>query len=174
MNTGTVPFTKGMNSKLEEFQGKVSWVRMVNLNRYDKWSVTLHPNAESLERIRELQADGLKNVIKKDEDGYYIQFSRPPTIELRKGVKTGVTPPVITDKDGRPLEGVAVGNGTDATVILEVYTHPVPNSEKRATAARLAGLRVENLVPFDIKSDYTDKDQAAIAQKAADTPQQMW
>lgn len=169
-------FTRGQNSYDVELKGKVSWVRMVQPNKYDKWSLTLHPDTESLNIIRDLQAEGVKNVIKKDDDNqYYLQISRPTTVELRKGVKSGVTPPIITDMDGRPMEGMAIGNGTDGTVICEVYSHPVPNSDKRAKALRLAGLKIENLVPFNIQTDYGNPQQSAQAQRLADAkPQSVW
>lgn len=168
-------FTRGMNSEDVLLKGKVSWVRMVQPNKYDKWSLTLHPDTESLNIIRDLQGDGVKNVVKKDDDGqYFLQISRPTTVELRKGVKQAVTPPIITHLDGRPMEGVAIGNGTDGTVIVEVYSHPVPNTEKRAKAMRLSGLKIENLVPFEIKEDYGNPQQSAQAVKLAAEPVQMW
>lgn len=147
-------FSRGQASEDVFVSGKISWVKHITPNKWDKWSVTLHPNAESLEKIRDLQSEGIKNVIKKDDDGYFVQFSRPTTIELRKGTVTGVTPPVVTNADGTPMEGVAIGNGSDGTVKLEVYSHPTP-SGGRAKAARWAALRIDNLIPFNTETDYS-------------------
>lgn len=72
-------------------QGKVKWVRAHQPNEWQKWAMVLYPNAESLEKIRELQAEGLKNVIKKDEDGYHVSFSRPTSVLIR-GKISGTTP----------------------------------------------------------------------------------
>lgn len=168
------PFIKGQNSEVITVRGKVSWVRCVSPNKFGKWSVTLHPDKDSLDKIRDLQAEGMKNVVKKDDDGYFVQFSRPTELELRKGFKQGVTPPTIVSQDGKPLEGVAVGNGSDAVVMLEVYSHPVPNTDKRAKAARLMGLKIENLVPFNPQNDYQDTEVSGAVQKALDVPQPMW
>lgn len=142
-------FTKGINSVLEELPGKVRWVRHIQPNKFDKWSVQFYPNTEALERLRELQGEGVKNVLKKDPvDGYNVQISRPTTIELRRGIKQAVTPPIVTDEKGNDLGEVQVGNDSDGVVVVERYTHPVPNSEKRATAIRWYGLKVTNLIPF--------------------------
>lgn len=152
-------FSRGKGSEDVYVKGKVSWVKAVQPNQWDKWQVTLHPDAESLEVIRDLQSQGIKNVIKKDDDGYYVAFSRPTTIELRKGVLTGVTPPEVVDANGAPMENVAIGNGSDATVKLEVYSHPTPTGG-RAKAARWAALRIDNLIPFNRDTDYPDADQS--------------
>jgi len=149
----TEMFEKGQNSEMMKFKGKVSWVRGVQPNKFDRWSLNLHPDATSLEVIRDLQAEGVKNVIKKDEDGYYLQISRPTTVEMRKGYKQPVTPPILRREDGSSLEGVAIGNGSDAVVTCEVYSHPVPNSEKRAKAMRWYALDVVDLIPFDRPED---------------------
>lgn len=166
-------FTRGKGSEDVYVKGKVSWVKAVTPNDWDKWTVTLHPDAESLEVIRELQADGIKNRMKKDDDGYFIQFSRPTTIELRKGVKTGVTPPEVVDSNGAPLEGVAIGNGSDATVKLEVYSHPTPGGG-RAKAARWAALRIDNLIPFNRDTDYPDQDRKEVSEGLREQPQPLF
>ena len=155
-------FSRGGNSEDVYVKGKISWVRHITPNKWDKWSVTLHPDAESLEKIRDLQSEGIKNVIKKDDDGYYVAFSRPTTIELRKGQVTGVTPPVVTHVDGTPMEGVAIGNGSDGIVKLEVYTHPTPNGG-RAKAARWAALRIDNLIPFNTETQYTEGEKELVS-----------
>lgn len=172
MNQG--PFHKGANSEVIFLNGKVSWVRHITPNKFDKWSCQFYPDAESLERLRELQAEGIKNVIKKDDDGYNLQLSRPTFVEFRKGVKQGVTPPVITDMEGKPMEGISIGNGTDATVVCEVYSHRVPNSEKRAKAIRWMGLKIQNLVPFNPNSDYSNPEVGATAVAMAEQPKQIW
>lgn len=144
-------------------QGKVSWVKYVTPDpMFNKWSVTIHPNSESLEIIRELQTQGVKNQFKKDEDGYYIQFSRPTDRKI-KGKVVPLAPPVCLNQDGTPMEGVAIGNGSDATVKLEVYQHATPTGGK-AKAARFAGLKIDNLIPFNKDTDFPDpamKEQAA-------------
>jgi len=138
-------------------QGKLSWVKVQVPDEWGKWKVTVHPNAASLDKIRDLQAEGLKNVLKKDEDGYFVSFSRP-TQKMMKGKVIGLTPPELLMADGKtPLQGVLVGNGSDGTVKLEVYQHGTPGGGK-AKAARLVSIRVDNLIPFEINRDF-DRDQ---------------
>ena len=75
-------------------KGKASWVRADAINERGKWSMMLHPDNESLEIIRGLQAEGCKNVIGKDDDGYNIRLSRPAEVKFRGSLK-GMTPPQI-------------------------------------------------------------------------------
>lgn len=154
-------------------QGKVSWVKYITPDpMYNKWSVTVHPNAEGVETIRELQTEGVKNQFKKDEDGYYISFSRPVDRKI-KGKVIGMTPPVVLDKDGNPLDGVAIGNGSDATIKLEIYSHPTPSGSK-AKAARWASLKVDNLIPFNKDTDFPDPAQKEQAAGLDEQPEQMF
>jgi hypothetical protein len=69
--------------------------------------------------------------------------------------------------DGSPLpSGASIGNGSDVTVLLEVYTHGTPGGGS-AVAARLEGVRVDNLIPFEPGRDYeTDEEREAAADVA--------
>lgn len=135
-------------------KGKASWVKHTKPDRkYVRedgtggfWDFVLYPDAESLEKVRELQAEGVKNVIKKDEDGYYVRFRRPEYI-WQKGKLVEMHPPLVVNIDGSPLGDDLVGNGSDVTAKIEVYKHKTPNGGK-AKAARWMSLRVDNLVPY--------------------------
>lgn len=166
--------TKGSDTVY--IKGKVSWVKYVTPDpMYNKWSLQVHPDAEGMETIRDLQTQGVKNQFKKDEDGYYINFSRP-TERKMKGKIIGMTPPVVgVEKDGvfTPLDGVAIGNKSDGVVKLEIYQHPTPSGGK-AKAARWAGLRIDNLVPFNKDTDYPDPAMKEQAEGLDEQPQQIW
>lgn len=158
-------------------RGKCKWAHVTRLNRYDAWSVELWPQPDDLEVIRELQAKGLKNTMRKDDDGYFIRFKRDPfkDITLRTGERKRLTfvPPTVSMADGSPLpHGVSIGNGSDVTVLLEVYTHGTPGGGK-AVAARLEGVRVDNLVPFNPETDYTDEEKEAV-DKLIEQPKPVW
>lgn len=141
-------FTK--KTRYEFVSGKLSWVRLVRPDTAFEpaWTVTLHPTAESLEKIRDLQAEGLKNVIKKDEDGYYTRFKCLVARSRKDGTVWTFEPPAVVDKEGRPMDGSLVGDGSDGTLKLEVYEFKAPGAAKGGIAARLVGVRVENLVPI--------------------------
>lgn len=160
------PFDRGVNSTIQELKGKLMWVRCNDLNKYGKWSLDLYPDQESLEVLRRLQAEGIKNVIKLDDEGqYHIQISRPAELELQKGTKISVAPPKLRMQDRSPLpENIRIGNGSDGVVAVEVYTHRVPNSDKRAKAMRLYGVEVHNLVPFEVTDEGFDVESEAAQQ----------
>lgn len=162
MNVLVKPFDRGQGSEIIELKGKLMWVRVNELNKYGKWSLDLYPDTESLEKLRRLQAEGIKNVMKMDDNEYHMQISRPAQIEFQKGTVQSVNPPKIRDKDKQPLpDNIRIGNGSDGIVAVEVYTHRVPNSEKRAKAMRLYGVEVTNLIPFEVTEEGFDVDSEA-------------
>jgi hypothetical protein len=154
-------------------QGKLSWVKCEVPNEWGKWTATIHPNQTSLDKIRELQGEGVKNVLKKDDDGYYTTFSRP-TSKMIKGKVVGMAPPEVLQADGKtPLKGILVGNGSDGTIKLEVYQHGTPGGGK-AKAARLLSIKVDNLIPFELKRDFSAGQQEAVAGLAEQKPEQLF
>jgi hypothetical protein len=159
-------------SEFIDVQGKVSWLHAVGFNRFDKWSVTLHPDTRSLEVIRDLQAQGIKNQMKKDDDGYYIQFSREPS-KLMRGKVVAFAAPKVVDKDGVPIDGSRVGNGSDVTVRLEVYQHGTPNGGK-AKAARFDSIRIDNLVPYQPDRDLGSQDEKDAVKSLTEAPEPLF
>jgi len=147
-----------MATEYIKIKGKTKWFKYAALNKFGKWSHDLYPDAESLEKLRDLQAEGMKNVIHKDDDGYWITFSRQPFITKRDQSKTPLAPPVVM-KDDKPFHE-NVGNGSDVVTTLEVYQHNVPNSTKKAKAVRWYGSDIVNLIPFS-KTDMTAGEQEA-------------
>jgi len=150
------PFDRSNTSELINFTGKIRWVLVVDPNKFGKWSIQFYPNNDSLEHLRELQAQGIKNVMKKDEDGYHMQISRPTSIEFAKGVATPVLPPKVRDKDKQPIDGRSIGDGSDAIVTCEYYSYTVPQSKQRGKAIRLYGLTVNELVPKEVPEPTPD------------------
>jgi hypothetical protein len=140
--------------------GKGSWAKLIKPDdKWGKWSIQLHPNNDSLEKIRDLQARGLKNQLKKDDDGYFCNFSRPVS-RVYKGVVKPFTPPIVVDKDGAPVL-VPIGNGSDVAIKLEVYEHGTPGGGK-AVAARLEKVRIDNLIPFNPNTDYSAEEKEKV------------
>lgn len=155
-------------------QGKGNWIRLVKPNQWDKWSVQLHPTAEGIEKIRDLQAEGLKNVIKKDDDGYFINLNRPTYKDYAKtGKRQLFTAPEVVDKNGVPMDGSTVGNGSDLTVKMEVYRFTVPGTSSKSVAMRMEAVKVDNLVPFEPDRDFTDEEKEKIA-GLSEQPEQLF
>jgi hypothetical protein len=141
-------------------KGKLSWVKTHIPDEWGKWKCTVHPDAEGLEKIRELQGQGIKNVLKKDDDGYKTSFSRP-TQKMIKGKVQGLAPVEVLKKDGTPLVECLIGNGSDGVVKLEVYEHGTPGGGK-AKAARLQAIRVDNLIPFTVDKSFDNKQKETV------------
>lgn len=160
-------------TRTEYVQGKLKFVRVVQPDvMYDCWSTKIYPTAESLEKIRMWQGQGMKNVLKMDEEegNAWITTFRCPTKRLRKdGTMWTFEAPQVVDKDGAPMDGRLIGDGSDGTLKLEVYEHGTPGGGK-AIAARLVGLRVDVLVPFNPDSDYTDKEKKEVEGLRAQPP----
>ena len=131
--------------------GKVTWFRTKAPNKWNKWSTQIHPDAKGLEIIRDLQAQGCKNQLKKDDNGYYCNFSRPVTKETATGKIISFDPVEVFDRDGNRYDG-NVGNDSDATLKLEVYSHATPGGGT-AKAIRWVSARIDNLVPFESERD---------------------
>jgi hypothetical protein len=124
-------------------KGTLKWARLNAPDEYDGekfWRVALYPDADSLPIVQELMKQGIKNVLKKDDDGYFMNFRRPCQL-LRKGSLKPLDPPRVT---GVP-EGQFIGNGSKGTVVLEVYGF----STRKGKAARLFAVDVEQFVPYD-------------------------
>lgn len=151
-------------------KGKASWVNAHKVNEWGKWSVMLHPDTESLNIIRDLQSEGVKNVIKKDDDGYFVRLARPHEIKVKGKIIGQVAPEVfdgskpLKDDEGNvigyyPLKEY-VGNGSDVVVKMSVYQHNIPGQPgKKAKAMRWESIRVDTLIPYTKKSfDETSAD----------------
>lgn len=149
-----------MAKAYEFFQGKAKWVKHFKPNPWGKWAFSLYPNNAGLERLRELQAEGIKNTLRKDEDGYYMNISRPTEITVG-GKRVGLHGPAIYVKDWEtPLaDGQMVGNGSDVTAKIEVYGGTSKATGNKYKAIRWESMRVDNLVPYEMDRDQDQYDR---------------
>jgi len=117
-----------------------------------KWSMVLYLEGEELDKARELQATGIKNTIKKDDDGWYITLSRKCSFDMR-GKKVGREPPRVFTVEGEkevPVT-VMVGNGSTGTAKCILWgSKNFPGKNLRWEA-----LRIDNLVPYN-QDSYED------------------
>lgn len=144
-------------------EGKLKWARLVTPNQYGQWDVLCYPNKEGMDVLYDLKKQGVKNTIKKDDDGYNINFRRP-TSRIIKGKDTSMTPPLIIGPNGEPMDGSAIGNGSSGIVDVEWYRYTVPGTfsnttEKKGIAIRLYGVKITDLVAFASESDYTTEEK---------------
>lgn len=129
--------------------GKGKYIGFDKPNQWGRYSVVLYPNAESLEKIRDLQAQGLKNVLKKDEDGYYLSIHRDHQKDMG-GKIVFLGPPLLLEADGKSLlQGIRIGHGSDITCKVQIRSYVTDRgSGAKGVAARLESVRVDNLIPY--------------------------
>lgn len=139
-----------MPTKMIYLQGKAKWVQVHQPDKFNKYGLVFYPDEKSLETLRDLQAEGLLNRMKKDDDGYFMRIGSPASKEI-KGKVRGFAPPELIGPDGLPLREVAVGNGSDVTLKVEQYQYPTPTGGT-GIAIRLKAIRVDNLIPFERSS----------------------
>jgi hypothetical protein len=141
--------------------GKGKWIRVGAPNQYGDYTCVLYPDAPSLVKINKLKEEGIKNELKKDEDGYFMRFKSPQS-KLIRGKVVGFAPPIVLEKDGKTLlQGVVVGNGSDITIKIEVYDYQGVNKVP-GKATRLKSIRVDNLVPFEMSRDFEEDQEKAV------------
>lgn len=128
---GELVWIKVHKDRPEEYEGKKTW------------SVTVYPDKESLEEVREMQGIGIKNKLKKDDKGWFVKFSRPvEDTDKRTGkVKKVYEPPVVTSPDGTVVDGF-VNNGAIGTVKLD-FTEGTSTKGKYYTA-RLNSIKLQD------------------------------
>lgn len=143
--------------------GKARWAHLILPEAGQggqEWNITIYPDKESLQKVEEMKARGLMNVLKKDDDGYYIRFKRSCEKKYRGSLK-GLSPPEVWDKDGTTPFKDWVGNGSDVMIKLECYDFKAPTG-KAGYAARLTAVRIDNLVPFEAKRDMSPEQEKLV------------
>lgn len=149
--------------------GKSKFSFLNRLNPYGKWAQGIYLDPQSVDKVKKLIEEGIKNELKKDDEGYWIAFSRPPDKQDRTGRKYTMTPPVCVDKEGRHYSG-SIGAGSDIAVRLEVYGGKSPQGSNYK-AARLGGVKVYNLIPYEPETMSDDKFEQRQATGLAKAPE---
>jgi hypothetical protein len=134
-------------------KGKLSWHNLVQPDEEMKWKCRIYLDADSLAKVNELKKEGLMNVLKKDEEGYSMQFTRYRQKSM-KGVIKVFDPPIVLNNDNQPMEGIGLGHGSDVAIKLQVYPFNKPGGGK-GIAARLEALRIFNLIAYEPERDAT-------------------
>lgn len=158
-------------------RGKVKYFRYNKPDtKYDppRWQHVMYLDAPSLEQVRELQGQGVKNVLKKDDDGYFVTLSRHVYRDYRDRITGGIKrinfdPPEIRDSEMKPLN-VLVGDGSDVTTKMEVYEHRTPGGGT-AKAMRWNSSRIDNLIPYEDKRDQLPQEEQMTRGLAEQPPQ---
>lgn len=152
-------------------KGKIKWCKHLQpdftFEKAGKWSVVMYLEGAELEKARELQAQGIKNTIRKDDDGWYITLSRKCSYEVR-GKHVGRTPPEVFRMEGGkkiPID-TRVGNGSDGVAKCVLWS----STNFPGKNLRWEALRVDNLIEYeDIQKDYPE-----LLELAEEKPEELW
>lgn len=117
--------------------------------KFSKWSINQYISMDDVTRMLDLQTQGVKNTLKKDEGGYYVNFGRPVDKKNADGkVIRRFDPPRVVDKDGNLLDrNTRIAAGTKVATRLELYEHGTPTG-KKAKALRLDSVKILDLVEW--------------------------
>lgn len=135
---------------------------------YGCWSTVLYLDDKSLAQFRQLKettdgVEGIQNELKQDEDGWYVNFRRPMEKNFQ-GKTQALTPPVVLDANNMPWqESALIGAGSDLTIKVSWYSFNKPFKKGvKGSAIRLESARVDNLVPYEMKKDFTDQEHKQV------------
>lgn len=162
-------FTKPRNTEVY-VQGKAKWFKADRVNKFGKWSHDLYLDAESYNTMKAIKAlvGAPKNIIRKDDDGYVMTFSRDPSNKWSKDA------PRVFQADGTtPLIGTPVGNGSDITTKLEHYWWANKTGFGYSSALRWVSSKVDNLVAYEPDKDFDDETRRA-AKGLNEQPEQLF
>ena len=166
-----------MANQIKFLQGKAKWFKALSLNKFGNWSHDIYLTPESVDIVRDLketkgETTGILNMLRQDEDGFFMSINKKPN-RVVKGKLIAYPAPDILDRDGQPMPGVNVGNGSDITTKIRVYKYKKPLGSF-GTAIEWVSTKVDNLVPFETQRDYSEMEQRVVRGLEDQTPQPMF
>jgi hypothetical protein len=143
-------FNFGSTTERVFLTGKVKYCNALQPSKFNKWNCNIYLDKESYEKVLVwLEKDRIMNKLQKDDDGYYMNFSRPVAMETRKGKIIPFNPPIVLDSDGETqLANCLIGPGSDVEIKLEKY----PFGTEGKHAVRWEAVRVITLVQPVVQS----------------------
>lgn len=137
------------------FEGMFKWARVHTPQTFsngDKvYGLSFYPKDDATRRA--LKATGIRNEIKEDDDGFFVQ--------LRRKAEDGA--PMVTDPEGNKIDKL-VGNGSRGKVKLNVEEF-VSTKYGKVVRSTLVGVIVSELVEYN-----PEPKAEAPAEKPADVP----
>jgi len=129
--------------------GKIAWGRGLFVpSQFNKYSCRLYLDQESLNIVLDLKKRGIQNNVTKDENGYWVNLSRPSQINVRGALRT-MDPPIVIASDGQPWDkNKGIGDDSDVTCQVIVRNWKAPMGGKTGVSIRLDSVRIDNLVEF--------------------------
>lgn len=128
-------------------RGTAKFAKLTATDQWDKWSCTIYPDQESMVKVHKLISEGIKNRIRKDDDGYCITFSRPAKIKTKTKGEVDLDPVKVETQEGHLMDSPYIEDGTDITMKLETYGGKSGSGFGLFKAARLAAIKVHGTKP---------------------------
>lgn len=136
--------------------GKAGWMHLFTPSQFNKYKIDLCLDNESLGKALELKKRGIRNNIKNENGEYWITLSSPSQIETLYGTKP-MEPPAVVNPDGSPWDStIGIGRGSDVTCKVWIRKYTPKPTNRESIAARLYGVKVDNLIEFNPKTDFED------------------
>lgn len=141
--------------EIKKIEGSLDWVKChpdfpEEFDGKRSWSVIVHPTKDSLETVRDMQADGIKNVVKRgDAPGdYYVKFSRKCEKVNKAGkVQEKFEAPKVYLPDGSLFDNKKMlGNGCEG--ILDIDFYQGVTTKGKYQVALLEAIRLTKVVYY--------------------------
>lgn len=125
--------------------GTARYAKLSSPDQFGKFSCSIYPDQESMVKVHKLISEGVKNRLNKDDEGYRITFSRPPSIKTKTRGDIDIGPVWVKDENARDIDTSYVDDGAEITMLLETYGGPSGSGRGLYKAARLVGITVHNV-----------------------------
>ena len=141
--------------EIRKLEGKLEWIKChpdfpEEYEGKKSWSTIIHPTKDSLEVVRDMQADGIKNIVKRGTEpgDYYVKFSRRTEKTNRAGkVLESFKPPTVYMPDGSVFDHKKMLGNCEGSIEVDFYQHPIKNGGK-SHAAMLDTVRLTKVVYY--------------------------
>jgi hypothetical protein len=126
--------------------GKCRWSKgLFTPSGFKKYGFKVNLDNPSLSIVLDLKKRGIKNELIKDEEGYWINLTRPSEINVRNQIKA-MLPPIVITAEGKPWNvDKPIGDGSDVTCKVAVRTYKTPFGVE-GISIRLESVKIDSLV----------------------------
>lgn len=142
------------------FKGKARWAKVTGepksetftykgktITKPAQWSLDLFMDEPSLKAFKNSDSQ-LKVRTDKETEMDFVSFHRPLTIKV-KDEDIKLNPPEVLNSENEPITDL-IGNGSEVTIKVSMF------NTRMGTGTRLEAVRVENLIPYESKTQVSE------------------